>query len=153
MCLECWTVKMNMWNSTSFSSCLGQEFFCVHLCVYISHSKKRDWYYVAKFFISKIQKCLLIIYFSDQQIRKNWLILLKVHHPYIYIHGEVLSFRVFGLLSSSLSLYSQRFGRCVLPPSSDVSCRTREPTRNFEPRPLFNPRGSLVLIPLQVYKY
>ena len=28
--------------------------------------------------------------------------------------GFILSFRVFGLLSSSLLLYSQRFGRCVL---------------------------------------
>ena len=36
---------------------------------------------------------------------------------------------VFALLSSSLFLYSQR-----LQPSSIVSCRTQEPTRNFEPR-------------------
>ena len=52
-----------------------------------------------------------------------------------------LSFRVFELLS--LSLHSQRFVRCVLRPSSVVPCRTREPTRNFEPRPLFNLRRSL----------
>ena len=42
-----------------------------------------------------------------------------------------LSLRVFGLLSSSLLLFPQRFGRYVLRPSSGV-CRTREPTRNFE---------------------
>ena len=38
-------------------------------------------------------------------------------------------FGVFGLLSSSLLSYSQRIGRCVLRPSSGVSCWTREPTR------------------------
>ena len=46
----------------------------------------------------------------------------------------------FRLLSSSLLLYLQRFSRCVLRPSSCVSCRAREPSRNFETRPLFNPR-------------
>ena len=39
-----------------------------------------------------------------------------------------LSFRFFRLLSSSLLSYSQYFGRCVLQPSSGVSCRTREHT-------------------------
>ena len=53
-----------------------------------------------------------------------------------------LSLRVFGLLSSSLLLFPQRFGWYVLRPSSGV-CRTREPSRNFELRPLLNPRGSL----------
>ena len=53
-----------------------------------------------------------------------------------------LSLRVFGLLSSSLLLFPQRFSRYVLRPSSGV-CRTREPSRNFELRPLLNPRGSL----------
>ena len=47
-----------------------------------------------------------------------------------------LSLRVFGLLSSIL-LFPQRFGRYVLRPSSGA-CRTREPTRNFELRPLLN---------------
>ena len=42
----------------------------------------------------------------------------------------LLSIRVFGLLSSSLLLFPQRFGRYVLQPSSGV-CRTREPSRNF----------------------
>ena len=46
-----------------------------------------------------------------------------------------LSLRVFRLLSSSLLLFPQRFGRYVLWPSSGV-CRTREPSRNFELRPL-----------------
>ena len=60
-----------------------------------------------------------------------------------------LSFIVFGLLSSSLLLYSQRFGRYVLRPSSGI-CRTGEPTQNFETRHLYNPRGSLILIPLTI---
>ena len=56
---------------------------------------------------------------------------------------------VFGLLSSSLLLYSQSLGRRVLRPFSDVSCRTREPWHNFEPNPLFNPRGYIAQIPLK----
>ena len=46
----------------------------------------------------------------------------------------------------------QRLGRYVLWPSSGDYGRTREPTRNFEPRPLFNPRR---LFPLTItgYKY
>ena len=40
-------------------------------------------------------------------------------------------------MSSSLLLFPQRFGRYVLRPSSGV-CRTREPSRNFELRPLFD---------------
>ena len=63
-----------------------------------------------------------------------------------------LSLRVFGLLSSSLLLFPQRFGRYVLRPSSGV-CRTREPSRNFELRPLLNPRGSPVLIPFAITGY
>ena len=36
-------------------------------------------------------------------------------------------------------LFPQRFGRYVLRPSSGIG-RTRKPTRNFEVRPLLNPR-------------
>ena len=56
--------------------------------------------------------------------------------------GWFLSLRFFGLLSSSLLLFPQRFGRHVLRPSSGVF-RTLEPSRNFELRPLLNPRGYL----------
>ena len=63
-----------------------------------------------------------------------------------------LSLKVFGLLSSSLFLFPQRFGRYVLRPSLGV-CWTREPSRNFELRPLLNPRGSPVLIPLAITGY
>ena len=45
-------------------------------------------------------------------------------------------------IASSLLLYSQRFDRYILRPSSGVSCRTQGLTRNFELNPLFN-RGRL----------
>ena len=45
-----------------------------------------------------------------------------------------LSLRVFGLLSSSLLLFPQCFGRYVLRPSSGV-CQTREPSWNFRQTP------------------
>ena len=61
-----------------------------------------------------------------------------------------LSFRVFGLFSSPLLLYSQRLGRSTLRSFSGVSFQTLEPTQNFEPRPLFNPRGSIALITLTI---
>ena len=56
-----------------------------------------------------------------------------------------LSLRVFWLLSSSLLLFLQRFRRYILRASSGA-CWTREPSRNFELRPLSNPRGSPLLI-------
>ncbi len=40
----------------------------------------------------------------------------------------------------------------VLWPSLGV-CRIREPSRNFKLRPLLNPRGSPVLIPLDITGY
>ena len=63
-----------------------------------------------------------------------------------------LSLRVFGLLSPSLLLFPRRFGQYILRPSSGVY-RTREPSQNFELRPLLNPRGSLVLIPFAITGY
>ena len=63
-----------------------------------------------------------------------------------------LSFRVFGLLSSSLLLFPQCFSRWVLRPSSGV-CRTRKLSWNFELRPLLNPQGLPVLIPLAITGY
>ena len=71
---------------------------------------------------------------------------------YIMDKDKKLSLRVFGLLSSSLLVFSQRFCRYVHRPTSDV-CRTREPLRNFELRPLLNPRGSPVLIPSAMTSY
>ena len=68
--------------------------------------------------------------------------------------------RLFGLLSSSLLLSVQGFGRCALRTSLCISCRTREPScrnrqpsQNFEPNPLFSPRGYPVLIPLTIVDY
>ena len=56
-----------------------------------------------------------------------------------HYEGPTTTNRVFGLLSSSLLLFPQRFGRYVLRPSSGV-CRTREPSWNFERCPLLKPR-------------
>ena len=84
--------------------------------------------------------------------------LFTAHGNYIYICSVTLpykafsSLRVFGLLSSSLLLFSKRFSRYVLRPSSGV-CRTQESSRNFELRPLLNPRGSPVLISLAITGY
>ena len=63
-----------------------------------------------------------------------------------------LSLSIFWLLSSSLLLFPQCFGRYVLRPSSGV-CRTQEPSRNFEVHPLLNPRGLPVQIPLTITGY
>ena len=64
-----------------------------------------------------------------------------------------LFLRVFGLLSSSLLLYSQCFDQYVLWLSSGV-CRTQEPAWNFKPCPLFNlGGGSLVMILLTITSY
>ena len=63
-----------------------------------------------------------------------------------------LSLRVFRLLSSSLLLFPQGFGRYVSWPSSSV-CWTLEPSWNFELCPLLNPRGSPVLVLLAVTGY
>ena len=57
-----------------------------------------------------------------------------------------LSLRVFRLLSSSLLLFPQHFGRYVLQPSSGI-CQTLELSQNFKLRPLLNPRGSPILSP------
>ena len=52
--------------------------------------------------------------------------------------GLFLSLGIFRLLILSLLLYSQRFSRYVLRPSSGVSCRNREPAQNLEVNPCFN---------------
>ena len=63
-------------------------------------------------------------------------VLILITNRRIYnIKYLLLSLRVFGLLSSSLLSFPQRFGRYVVQPSSDVR-RTQERTRNFKLRPL-----------------
>ena len=69
-----------------------------------------------------------------------------IQNPLIKNHLYFLSLRVFRQLSSSLLLHSQLFGQYVLRPSSGVFIE-------LEPAPLFNPRGSLVLIPLTITGY
>ena len=81
-----------------------------------------------------------IVSFCSKLTQKDY----KTWHDWLF-----LSLRFFGLLSPSLLLFSLRFGRYVLRLSSGV-CRTREPARNFELRPLLNPWVSLFLIPLAI---
>ena len=49
--------------------------------------------------------------------------------------NKSLLLRIFGLLTSSLLLYSQRFGRYVLRPSSGFSYQTRKSIQNLELNP------------------
>ena len=101
-----------------------------------------------------ISVCIGWLYSADDAISGSWFIALnvltlKVIMLTVFLHLSIfsclnfrewfLSLRVFGLLSSSLLLFPQRFGRYVLRASSGV-CRTRKPTWNFELRPLLNPR-------------
>ena len=65
----------------------------------------------------------------------------------------LLKIRVFGLFSSFKLLYLQRFGRCVIRPSSGVLYRTRESTTNFRPNSLFNQVKWIVIIPLIMTGY
>ena len=53
------------------------------------------------------------------------------------LNNFLLSIRFFGLSSSYLLLFPQRFGRYVPWASSGV-CRTREPSQNFELRPNYS---------------
>ena len=76
---------------------------------------------------------------------------------YLITQIQYLDSALFGLLSSSSLLSVQRFGWYALRPSSGISCQTWEPSccnwessQNFEPNPLFSPRGYPVLIPLTI---
>ena len=81
------------------------------------------------------------IYVLSEFLRRSLMIFIIQGFPAIvFIHIYIYIYM----------LDSQRFGRCVLRPSSGVSCRTREPTRNFEPHLLFNLRRSLALIPFTI---
>ena len=64
--------------------------------------------------------------------------------PWIFISTFFVLFISFGLMSTSLLLYSQHFGWCALWPFSGASCQTREPScHDQEPsqNSLFNPQG------------
>ena len=96
---------------------------------------------------------------EDKENYKGWKntqvnIGMKIHALSEFLRRSLMIFiiKAFGLLSSPLLLSPQRFGRYVFRPSSGVY-RTREPTWNFEPRPLLNPRRSPILIPLAITGY
>ena len=79
---------------------------------------------------------------------KYWLQLMINFAFWEYKIFLFLSLRFFGLLSSSLLLFPQRFGRYVLRPSSGI-CRIREPSRNFKLRPLLKPRASIKVVSIK----
>ena len=112
-----------------------------------THLNRQMWTNVAMLYLIFYLKCKNsskqfwsnIQFIDFYQLALNLCLKLKICNL-VDLHLKFLSFRVFRLLSSSLLLYSQRFGWYVLQPSSGV-CQTQEPTQNFEPCPLFNPRG------------
>ena len=93
-------------------------------------------------FSHPLEDCIL-----EKLTKKKQHFIHRTHKHYLF-----LLLRVFRLLSSFLLSFPHHFGWYVLRPSS-VVCRTQKPTRNFELRPLLNPRGSLVLIPLAITRY
>ena len=105
-----------------------------------------------------ISTCIIYYMKCNQKVWKLLLSILRFLNfkncwfKWRYTADKFLSLRVFGLLSSSLLLFPQHFVRYVLRPSSGVY-QTREPTQNFKLRPLLNPRGSPVLIPLAITGY
>ena len=114
------------------------------------------WLYLIRLkqlFSSSVYRAQMFAGFSGHG-KSIYNIIPQLKKENVYQLNSFLSLRVFGLLSSSLLLFPQRFGRYVLRPSSGV-CRTRELSRNFELSPLLNPRVSPVLIPLAItgYKY
>ena len=69
---------------------------------------------------------------------------LELNTEYIIKGFQTIVF-IFFLISTTF--------RSICPPASSGICRTQEPSRNFELRPLLNPRGSSVLIPLAITRY
>ena len=69
-------------------------------------------------------------WFNHYTTRTPPLIFEYIYQSIWVLVTMLLSVRIFRLLTSSLLLYSQRFGWYMLRPSSGVSCWTREPTQN-----------------------
>ena len=84
----------------------------------------------------RIPKSILMSFFCSLNSKD-----VSFYHCSLNSRDLFLSLRVFGLLSSSLLLFPQHFGRYVLQLYSSV-CQTREPSRNFELCPLFKCCGN-----------
>ena len=133
--------------------CIGQQAYPVGLGIIR--------YYVATAAAAFV--CLHFLSYQSAQfvrIEKHWVYIYI--YIYIYIYTQCFSIAIIDLNDFWVAyikdvrtivfiffIISTTFRRYVHRPSSGV-CRTREPTRNFELRPLFNPRGSPVLIPLAI---
>ena len=65
---------------------------------------------------------------------------------------EVFIIKGFRTIVFIFNVISKRFDRYVPQPSPGV-CRTQEPSRNFELRPLLNPQESPVLVLLVITEY
>ena len=136
----------NRWTTSFHSS----GFLCTILFVYIPRYQQTEW--LSKFLRWNVVvfrlSCDFSFHISVAMNRSSklvaWIFEMRRNdfnhsrfsgcylHLYCYIHNV-----------------SPRY---VLRPSLGV-CQTREPTQNFKPRPLFNPRGSLALIPLAITRY
>ena len=164
-CLQCWQVlflplflkhivcQRRLWDLTLISFLVLWS-FC--LSSSLVHLRKGLEYLTS----GTVYVFILLIKFLQLSFVSSSFLVLLIYSFWIYhfvlFDGSCLNFwdeacwflslRFFGLLSSSLLLFPQCFGRYVLRPSSGV-CRIREPSRNFELRPLLKPRGSPVLIP------
>ena len=106
---------------------------------------KRMYYYIYIIYIY-----IYIIYYIYIYII-YWI--LNVKHSGLNKFFKFLSLKIFRLVSSSLLLYSQHFSQYVFPPSSGVSCQTREPTQNLELNPLFNCSNSVNYFWIEVWSY
>ena len=130
----------------------------IHFQFINSDDRLIDWFY-QHFNQSKAISCQVVWESYSLYLYINFVLLfLQVffvrlwHQVFQSITNNLNTLTVFGLLSSSLLFFLQRFGRYVLRTSSSV-CRTWEPSQNFELRPLLNTRRSPVLIPSAITGY
>ena len=110
----------------------------IYLIYWIFHSKVYIYIYIY------LDKCVYIYIYKHTYI---YIYIYINKYIYIYIYIIIQGFRII------VSIFIFIFSRYALRPSSGVSCRYQQPTRNFELRPLFNPRWSLALIPLTIIVY
>ena len=100
-------------------------------------------------FLSLSLSMSLFFYLLDSSLVANWESKeSKLYFLYTSVCHFFFCYQV--QLQCATRNEEQKEQYTTLQPSSGVSCRTREPTRNFKPRPLFNSQRSLTLIPLTI---
>ena len=123
-------VGVNMLQFCSVSNSLSHTTLSIKWEVYFSKELCRSSLLCRRY--DSAYRCVCIVVHGYTTVVIEFIITKnEIKEKYYWF----LSLSVFGLLSSSLLLFPQRFGRYVLWLSSGV-CRTREPSRNFELRPL-----------------